>query len=724
MYVTIALIFAGVEFWTENDEEIDEDVPIVGNDISLPKVPLVQDSPEKTELNIVIKWVVTFLSIFQTQFFLTNRALNCLMKFLVVLLQFLGKYSAKISELAAKLPHSLHQYNLLLTDIAQGYTFNRRAVCNACHSHYSFEECVRKVGSEMTVNRCTRKQFQKKCNNLLMKEIMTSSGQRKFYPHRVFCFASVISSLQALVLRTGFMQQCESTRNTLSTTGFSDVYDGSIWKEFLEVEHSPFLSECNNYGLLLNIDWLQPFKHQEYSLGVMYLVILNLPRSIRFKRENVILVGIIPGPHEPAISINSYLSPLVSDLLDLWRGVQLRQPGTDITTRFRCALLGVACDLPAGRKTCGFLSYSANLGCTRCFQNFSRGFGVRRSYDNFDTKNWRKRSNARHRADVKEILQCTTKTERCKKESELGCRYSALLDLPYFRPIEMLLIDPMHNLFLGTAKHFARNLWIGRNILDATALVKIDKRMKNLTAPTGLGRLPVSINFGSFLTAEQWKNWTIYYSMYCLGDLLPYPQLECWRHFVLACRQLCKFSLTTDDVTIADALLLRFCKRAVEVYGSEAITPNMHMHCHLASCIREFGPAHSFCLFPFERYNGILEGQPTNNRAIELQLMRRFQKDTMHLHLHHEAKQWPNAKHFLQALPDTAYDISSPASFDESVIPGPKSVIGSLSSDSISCLRKCTLSCILVLRRISKRAKYSYRQHSKNTLASHGEENV
>ena len=218
------------------------------------------------------------------------------------------------------------------------------------------------------------------------------------------------------------------------------------------------------------------------------------------------------------------------------------------------------------------------------------------------------RTNAHHRANVKETLKCTSKTERRKKESELGCRYSALLDLPYFCPIEMLLIDPMHNLFLGTAKHFARKLWIGRSMLDARALSKIDKRLKNLTAPTGLGRLPVSINVGCFLTAEQWKNWTIYFSMYCLGDLLPHPQLECWRHFALACRRLCKFSMTTDDVTIADALLLRFCKRAVELYGSEAITPNMHMHSHLASCIREFGPAHSFWLFPFEWYNWILKG--------------------------------------------------------------------------------------------------------------------
>ena len=109
-----------------------------------------------------------------------------------------------------------------------------------------------------------------------------------------------------------------------------------------------------------------------------------------------------------------------------------------------------------------------------------------------------------------------------------------LLELPYFQSIEMLLIDPMHNLFLGTAKHFATDLWIGRNIFDQNALSIIEKRINSTIVPPGLGRLPVSIRSGTFLTADQWKNWTIYFSLYCLGDLLPQPQIECWRRFVLS----------------------------------------------------------------------------------------------------------------------------------------------------------------------------------------------
>ena len=92
-------------------------------------------------------------------------------------------------------------------------------------------------------------------------------------------------------------------------------------------------------------------------------------------------------------------------------------------------------------------------------------------------------------------------------------------------------------------------------ILHAEALSKIESRLKKTVVPAGLGRVPVSINHGHFLTADQWKNWTIYFSIFCVGDLISKEKLECWRHFVLACRRLCKFSLTNDDIAIADRLL-------------------------------------------------------------------------------------------------------------------------------------------------------------------------
>ena len=67
---------------------------------------------------------------------------------------------------------------------------------------------------------------------------------------------------------------------------------------------------------MMNVDWFRPFKHTTYSIGVIYLVVQNLPRSLRFKLENVIIVGAIPGPHEPKYTINAYLEPMVEDFLN------------------------------------------------------------------------------------------------------------------------------------------------------------------------------------------------------------------------------------------------------------------------------------------------------------------------------------------------------------------------------------------------------------------------
>ena len=74
---------------------------------------------------------------------------------------------------------------------------------------------------------------------------------------------------------------------------------------------------------MLNVDWFQPTLHGSDSIGVIYMVVMKLPRDERFKPENLLVVGIIPGPKEPKHHINSFLKPLEDDLIGLWNGVIL-----------------------------------------------------------------------------------------------------------------------------------------------------------------------------------------------------------------------------------------------------------------------------------------------------------------------------------------------------------------------------------------------------------------
>lgn len=257
----------------------------------------------------------------------------------------------------------------------------------------------------------------------------------------------------------------------------TDIDDGKIWKEFLIVNGEPFLSGENTYGLMLNVDWFKPFKRSQYKVGAIYLVILNLPRSERFHHENLILAGIIPGPGEPNYVMNTYLAPLIKDLKDLWTGVEMNLPnGTKLV---RAALLCTGCDIPASKKLCGFRGFGSSRGCNRCFKLFE-GTGFHKSYADFDRNLWPKRTDPDHRQRAEEVKQATIFSERDRLEMKYGLRYSSLLQLPYYDAIRMSsVIDPLHNLYLGTAKHIFENLWLAKGLLTHQTLESVQSRVTN-----------------------------------------------------------------------------------------------------------------------------------------------------------------------------------------------------------------------------------------------------
>ena len=156
----------------------------------------------------------------------------------------------------------------------------------------------------------------------------------------------------------------------------------------------------------------------------------------------------------------------------------------------------------------------------------------------------------------------------------------------------------------------------------------IQEPVDTLIVPSDIGRIPYKIlsRFSSF-TADQWKNWVIYYA---LRDILSNDIFECWRHFVFTCRILCSKQLNMDQVILDDALL-RFCRRTERLFGWQCVTPNMHLHCHLRSCIVDYGPLHGFWCYAFERYNGILGSMPNNNRSIEIQLANHFLQESQYI---------------------------------------------------------------------------------------------
>lgn len=569
----------------------------------------------------LIVWFVNLLALLQRKHYIPDGAINLLLKLLWIFINLLSKLYPDLSEIVQIFPSSFYQMQRFLR--VKMANFVRYTSCPHCHKIYQYDECIEECGSSRTSKLCSY------CNRLLLKSVVVKTGRIILHPFKAYCYKPLCESLETLLGRPSFYVDCEKWRGRNVQEGLlKDVYDGLIWKEFHTYDGEPFLSEPFTFGLMMNIDWFKVYKHSEYKVGAIYLTIINLPRALRFRQENVILIGLIPGPCEPDLTVNTYLAPLVDELLKLFDGVTMNVHSFSEPQKVRCALLCVACDMPASRKVVGFFSHSAKVGCSRCLKEFpGSAFEKNKDYSGFDRSKWPPRSNTQHRDCIKEISKCKQKTRRQQLESKFGCRYSELLRLPYFDPVRMTIIDPMHSLYLGTSKHVLKDMWLEQQLITKSDLNVIQKRVDAICVPHGIGRIPskISSSFSGF-TADQFKNWTDTYSLLSLYDILDKDNLELWRHFVLASRILTQMQITTTELQLADALLLRFCNRAQRMYGCEIITPNMHMHGHLKDCVLDYGPIHNFWCFSFERYNGILENYPTNT-SVEVHLMNRFLRE-------------------------------------------------------------------------------------------------
>ena len=478
-------------------------------------------------------------------------------------------------------------------------------VCSKCHSMYNLEDCI--DGTEPKT--CCYVAFpnhpliskRAPCNSVLLKKVKCGSTY-KYIPKKLYLYNNIIDNLQSLLQRPGTLRLLSQWKEKpINSEMLTDITDGQVWKDFLFVNGRPLLEIVTNLALILNVDWFTPYEHSQYSVGVIYLVIANLSRCERYKLENVLVVGCIPGPSEPKHSITTYLSFVVNELEKLWDGIPFYVDSNRIPITIRAALVAVVCDIPACRKVCGFTGFQAKLGCSKCLKMFhSRAFGEKLDYSEYDRSHWPQRNILQHMKSLEKLTTARSPSELSSLEAQSGARYSVLTRLPYFDAIKHHVVDPMHNLYLGTSKNMVK-IWKEMSLLRPEHFDVIQARIDELNVPYGIGRIPNKIHSKfSGLTADQWRNWTNLFSLYALRDILPPDHYLCWSFFVQASVVFCQHSISKSALEFADKKLIQFCKMFEELYGTERCTPNMHLHGHLKECILNYGPISSFWAFAFE----------------------------------------------------------------------------------------------------------------------------
>ncbi|XP_010424529.1 PREDICTED: uncharacterized protein LOC104709653 [Camelina sativa] len=143
--------------------------------------------------------------------------------------------------------------------------------------------------------------------------------------------------------------------------------DSVTWDQMSD-KYPLFAAEERNLQIGFSTDGFNPFnmKNSQYSCWPVLLVNYNLPPHLCMKKENIMLILLIPGPHQPGNSIDVYLEPLIVDLNYLWNK---GEPTYDAFGRsvftLKAMLLWTISDFPTYGNLAG-CKVKGKMGCPLC----------------------------------------------------------------------------------------------------------------------------------------------------------------------------------------------------------------------------------------------------------------------------------------------------------------------------------------------------------------------
>lgn len=342
------------------------------------------------------------------------------------------------------------------------------AVCPACH--YTHEPLV-DAGSRTYPERCSSrlKPEDGLCNEPLLLE---SGGPIKpfVYHHFSDYLAGLLSQHEEVMDKA-----CDNVNHADTPVYVNNVFDADFIRSFQgPLPNTLFIQRPGNEGRYLfamNIDFFavegNRVRGASTSCGIISMACLNLPIEIRYEPENMYLVGIIPGPSEPALNeLNHYMRPVVTDMIGAWvNGIRMsRTPMHSQGRNTRSAIALVVNDLPAARKTAALASHASHFYCSvcSCYHLSTRG--------STNYNDWKARDHKEMRRHAEEWKDAATSVDRDKIFQATGVRWSELWRLPYWNPTRQLVVDSMHCILEGLAQHQSRDVL---NLTTASAMAQV-----------------------------------------------------------------------------------------------------------------------------------------------------------------------------------------------------------------------------------------------------------
>jgi hypothetical protein len=194
-------------------------------------------------------------------------------------------------------------------------------------------------------------------------------------PRRRFSYIRLIPRLKAFLANQAQAEQMRYRAEFEHVTGtISDIFDGKLYRDLLgqhvrpvngPIQQHRYFDSDTDIALGLSTDGYAPFRRRAKTAWPLLVFNYNLPPEIRFHLENVLCLGVIPGPKKPK-DFDSFLWPFIEEMLELEAGVDAWDAKDERYVQLRAFLLLVFGDIPAVSMAMKMKGHNGICPCRFC----------------------------------------------------------------------------------------------------------------------------------------------------------------------------------------------------------------------------------------------------------------------------------------------------------------------------------------------------------------------
>ena len=196
---------------------------------------------------------------------------------------------------------------------------------------------------------------------------------------RTFSYMPLIPRLHVLVSNRTYATHLqyradEHAKTRMRTPGTTtDIFDGLHYRSLLgervvvrdqTLTHHYFSDHCD-IALGFATDGFAPFKKRKHTTWILLVFNYNLPPDECFQRDNILCVGIIPGPKKPW-NADSFIYLLVQELLELAIGVPAYDALSSRHFALHAYLITAFGDIPAISMIMCMKGHNSLCPCRMC----------------------------------------------------------------------------------------------------------------------------------------------------------------------------------------------------------------------------------------------------------------------------------------------------------------------------------------------------------------------